>query len=271
LTIPISFPFFPGGRRKALTLSYDDGVVQDIRLLDILNRYGLKGTFHLNSGITGENKVPSARVAEVYRGHEISAHCVTHPWLTTLPLESLAWEILEDRRRLEALAGYPVRGMSYPYGDYNAEVLSRLPHYGIGYARTTRSHGQFSLPEDFLQWHPTCHHAKDLAAKTDEFLNAPNRAGRPLLFYVWGHSYEFDRNLENNNWEMIEAFAAKVAPEKETVWFATNIEIYDYLTALRRLRLGVSGRLVENQSHLTLWIAIEGKPHALAPGERLSI
>ena len=41
---------FPGGLAKALTFSYDDGVEQDIRLVEILDKYGMKGTFNLNSG-----------------------------------------------------------------------------------------------------------------------------------------------------------------------------------------------------------------------------
>ena len=267
----IALSLFPGGKHKALTLSYDDGVTQDIRLLEIFNRYGLKGTFHLNSGsLSHGNKVAADQVAEVYRGHEVSVHSVTHPWLSAVPLETLAWEILEDRQRLEAQTGYPVRGMSYPYGDYSAEVIARLPHYGIEYARTTRSHGRFTLPENFLEWHPTCHHATDLLAKTDEFLAAPVRSAQPLLFYVWGHSYEFDRDLPNNNWGLIEAFAAKVAPEQETIWFATNIEIYDYLQAQRRLRFSVDRQVVENQSHLTLWLSVNGEARTIAPGERLS-
>lgn len=36
-----AFMRFPQGRAKALTLSYDDGVEQDIRLIEILNRHGL--------------------------------------------------------------------------------------------------------------------------------------------------------------------------------------------------------------------------------------
>ncbi len=44
------FMRFPGGRKKALTLSYDDGVEQDRRLMQIMDAHGLKGTFNLNSG-----------------------------------------------------------------------------------------------------------------------------------------------------------------------------------------------------------------------------
>ena len=42
---------FPKGKRKALTLSYDDGVEQDIRLIENMKQHGLKGTFNLNSGL----------------------------------------------------------------------------------------------------------------------------------------------------------------------------------------------------------------------------
>lgn len=38
------------GKKKAVTFSFDDGVTQDIRLIEIFNKYGLKGTFNLNSG-----------------------------------------------------------------------------------------------------------------------------------------------------------------------------------------------------------------------------
>lgn len=268
--IPISCLFFPGGKRKALTLSYDDGVFQDRRLVEIFNRYGLKATFHINSGLTGngKNRLPREELADLYQGHEISAHSVTHPTLTTLPLEQIAWQILEDRRQLESLTGYTVRGMSYPNGGYNPEIISHLPHYGIEYARTTKAHGKFTLPQNFLEWHPTIHHSHDLLQKTKEFLAvSPTTSHPPSLFYVWGHSYEFDRNEPNNNWELIETFASTIRTEAEAIWFATNIEIVDYLNALRRLRVSVDGHLVENHSHLTLWVLINGEVRQILPGE----
>ncbi|MEJ0000406.1 MAG: hypothetical protein WDO13_15365 [Verrucomicrobiota bacterium] len=51
------------------------------------------------------------------------------------------------------------------------------------------------------------------------------------LLYVWGHSYEFDRD---KNWELIEQFGAKVGG-RDDIWYATNIEIVDYCEALRRV------------------------------------
>lgn len=270
--IPISCIYFPGGKQKAVTLSYDDGRRQDQRLVEILNQHGLKGTFHLNSGLTANERIPLEECASVYQGHEISAHSVTHPALTTLPKEQIAWQILEDRRRLEAVTGYTVRGMSYPYGRFSPTVISQLAHYGIEYARTTRSHGKFMLPENFLEWHPTVHHRENLLEKTEEFLAIPERPwDPPMLMYVWGHSFEFDRNLPENNWGIIEAFAARVAAESERIWFATNIEIVDYMNASKQLRVSVDGHIVENHSHLTLWISVQEEPRRLAPGERLVI
>lgn len=46
---------YPNGLEKALTFSYDDGRVFDRKLVEIFNRYGVKGTFHLNSGTLGKH------------------------------------------------------------------------------------------------------------------------------------------------------------------------------------------------------------------------
>ncbi|MGN1445213.1 MAG: polysaccharide deacetylase family protein, partial [Eubacteriales bacterium] len=83
------------GKLKAVTFSFDDGVTQDIRLINILNRYGLKATFNLNSsylGLSGQlnrndhtvrhDKNSACQVAEIYKGHEVAVHTLTHPNLT---------------------------------------------------------------------------------------------------------------------------------------------------------------------------------------------
>ncbi|SDT88473.1 Polysaccharide deacetylase [Verrucomicrobium sp. GAS474] len=260
----IRLDLFPGGVSRAVTLSYDDGVVEDRRLVEILNAHGLKGTFHLNSGVLGrEKKLAREEIATLFAGHEISAHSVTHPHLDALSREELAREILDDRAALEALAGYPVRGMSYPFGTHSPEVVSRLPHLGIEYARTVESHGRFHVPENLLLWHPTCHHKHDLAAKAEEFFTPMQSwQARLRLLYVWGHSYEFPND---NNWDVIERFAERVAKEGNA-WCATNIEIADYLRAQRALRCGVDGRQVQNLASRPVWITWNGEAREIAAG-----
>jgi len=258
----ISFGYYPGGKKKALTTSYDDGSFQDRQLVEIFNQYGIRGSFHLNSNrFDSEQGLASAEIKELFAGHEVSAHTVNHPYLTQVPMGVLVEEIMEDRRRLEQLVGYPVRGMSYPYGAYDDAVLKALPFVGIEYSRTTLSHGRFNLPENFLTWHPTCHHNQNAIEKYKEFLAVDPRVTMPL-FYLWGHSYEFDIQ---NNWELIKDFC-KLAGNDENIWYATNIEIVDYLKAMRKLVFSVDKKVVINNSALSIWINVDYKPIEIKPG-----
>jgi len=266
--LPVSLSLFPGGRTKALTLSYDDGVVEDRRLVEIFNRFGLRGTFHLNSGSLGrEGNIAPKEVATLYRGHEVSAHSVSHPFLEALPAAAVIQELVEDRRRLEELCGYPVRGMSYPFGTYSREIVALLPSLGIRYARTVNKTTNFNVPEDFLLWHPTIHHQDDLLATAQRFLDLPGWRRRLHLLYVWGHSYEFARN---NNWELMEQFGEKIGG-KSDIWYATNVEIFDYTQALRRVEFSADFVTALNPTAAELWVTAQGKPFRLAPGSRTDL
>ncbi|MFW5981441.1 MAG: polysaccharide deacetylase family protein [bacterium] len=261
----ISFAYYPGAKKKALTMSYDDGQIFDRRLVEIFNKYGIRGSFHLNSGkFDSEPFLDSVEIRDLFKGHEISAHSVNHPFLTKIPEEAIVEEIREDRRKLEELAAYPVRGMSYPYGDYNQDLVKLLPALGIDYSRTVHSHGRFTLPDNFLSWHPTCHHEDNLMVKCNEFLNLDSYLQMPL-FYVWGHSFEFDRD---NNWDLIEEFS-KVISNNDEIWYATNIEIMDYINALKALKFSVNRKKIYNPSAMSVWIELEGQPLKIEAGENI--
>jgi len=138
----VEIPSFPGGKRIAVTTSFDDGVIEDRRVIAAFNEWGLKGTFNLNSGAFGRPaNVAASEVASLYRGHEVAVHTVTHPHLPKLDPAQIAREVLDDRIALEDLVGYPVRGMAYPYGTYNKMVIDCLRQLGIVYARTTENAG----------------------------------------------------------------------------------------------------------------------------------
>lgn len=268
---------YPGGRRKALVLSYDDGVTQDRRLVDVLNRHKLKGTFHLNSGLFGtEYRIDASEVRELYAGHEVSVHSVTHPGLANCTRAEVMREIREDRRALEALVGYPVRGMSYPFGSYNDMVIDVLREEGIEYARTVEDTDDFSLPDNPLMWHPTTPHFGSpeydgmIAARTqasfdqfdaivERFLQTDDVA----LLYAWSHSWEFDGEGVDY-WARLEDFFTQVAID--TVWSATNIELVDYLNAYRALRFSLEKTAVQNTSARTVWLDVDGRTVEVAPG-----
>jgi peptidoglycan/xylan/chitin deacetylase (PgdA/CDA1 family) len=219
---------FPGGKNKALTLSYDDGTIHDRALVSVLNTYGVKATFHLNSGKLGTpGYIGTDEVRSLYKGHEIASHTANHPNLCEFDDAMIVREMNDDIQSLTKLAGYPVRGFSYPYGAYNDYVAEILRSAGIAYARTVQSTFDFALPQDFMMWHPTCHHEDDLMGRARAFMNMGVPAGTCAVLYVWGHSYEFN---DRNNWNIIKDFCREISQDS-SIWFATNIEIYDHVTA----------------------------------------
>ena len=154
---------FPNGLRKALTLSYDDGVEQDRQLIGILDAAGLKCTFNLNSGCfppeghvwpEGQihRRMPASAVQALYKGeHEVAVHTLTHPDLTQLPLSEMVRELTEDRLNLEKMFGTLVRGAAYPYGTYSDQTVEALRASGLVYCRTVWSSHDFSIPQDWLR------------------------------------------------------------------------------------------------------------------------
>lgn len=247
---------FEGGRTKCLTFSYDDGVIQDRRLVEVLNHYKLSGTFNLISGqLSGESshsgrqRIEREEAAALYAGHEIASHTVHHPDLTKLPLEEAAYEVSEDMEALSSLCGYPVRGMAYPYGASSPELVQMLREMGVAYARTTVSTGAFSIPTDFLTWQPTCHHDDP---RTEELAKAFKKTKNLALFYIWGHSYEFD---ERHNWNHFESLCESLAGDDE-IWYATNLQIYDYCVDWQKLRLDQETASIENPTDRDLWAKV---------------
>lgn len=271
------FMRFPGGKAKALTLSYDDGVRQDIRLIEIMKAHGLKGTFNLNSGLYSpegtdgktSRRMTRQKVLETYThsGIEVAVHSATHPHLNELPVNLCTYEVLLDRMRLEKEFKTIIRGMAYPFGTYNDEVVSSLKQCGIVYARTTKTTEKFDLPTDWLRLQTTCHHNNprlmDLA-KT--FVEQPYKRS-PKLFYLWGHSYEFD---DNDNWHVIEQFAQYIGG-REDIWYATNIEIYDYVTAYSHLVFSMDQKQVYNPTGLELHFHTQGDDYSVKPGSWLEL
>lgn len=250
---------YPEGKQKAFTLSYDDGCVGDRKLAALFNKYHLKGTFHLNSRslLDSDDKkhVNADEIKELYAGHEVSIHSLTHPNLAHISRDLQLYEIMKDRENLERLCGYAVRGMSYPLNSWNPDTLDVLKAIGIVYSRTTESTGNFSLPKDWLLWHPTAHHSHRIAELADRFLNL--NADLATL-YVWGHSFEFDLHPDDpqNNWTMMETFCEKMSGHSD-VWYATNIEIYSYVTALRSLYFTLDLSMVSNPSAADVWLKVK--------------
>lgn len=271
---------FPEGKTKAVTLSYDDGVEQDARLIEMMEKYGFKGTFNLNYGCTPpegvsyepgrvHRRLPLSAVRSLYasKNVEVAIHANTHPWLNRMQPCDVMSEVVEDRRGWEEVFGGVIRGMAYPYGAYNDAVVEVLRMAGICYSRTTRSTEKFELPDDWLRLPATCHHKNPrLMELADQFDNAD--VGRsPLLFYLWGHSYEFE---SDDNWDVIEKFFMRLTG-KPDIWYATNIEVYDYTQAYERLIYGIEMNWAQNPSAIDVWIGNDKGSICIPSGQTVKL
>lgn len=226
------------GKMKAVTFSYDDGVTQDQRLIRLFDKYGLKCTFNLNSGLLGKPgsliredvtvahvKPRACEVRAIYEGHEIAAHTLTHPALSSLSDEDVVREVEEDRLALSELAGYEVVGMAYPGGTHvmNAHVADLIrTRTGIRYARTTTSTHSFELQSDLIIFNPTVYHHVEwdaLFELGERFVSL--KPDKPQIYYIWGHAYEFDIH---GDWERFEEFCRLISGHGD-IFYGTNREV----------------------------------------------
>ena len=257
---------FPEGKTKALLLSYDDGTIHDRKLVKLMNKYHLIGTFHLNSNKLGTDiyfdYLNKAEIKQLYEGHEVSVHSANHPNLTDISKIDVFYEIAEDRKELERLVGYPVRGMAYPFGNTNDDVVAIIDDLGIEYARTVGDTYNFEIPKDFLRWYPTIHQF----AKAYWEPNQPEKDKKELeVFYkviadflatkqlavldIWGHSWEM--GLDQNKWDETEKFFTLLA-NNPTIHYTKQIDLVDYINAFRNLKFSVDKSSVTNTSSLNI-------------------
>lgn len=279
------FMRYPGGKAKAVTFSYDDGVPQDKRLAEIFNKYGMKATFNFNNEENRKFNYSKEEIKEYFlsKGHEIAVHGANHRANGNMrPIEGIR-DVLDCRLQLEERCDSIIRGMAYPdtgitqmgsMGDY-AQIKNYLQELDIAYARTLAGdNDSFMLPQDFHAWMPSAHHNnvkimewidKFLAIDISEKAYHAKRVSR--LFYIWGHSYEFDNK---DNWEHMERICERLAHNDE-IWYATNIEICDYVQAYKRLQYSANGRRIYNPTLCTIWLDIDKKLYSVKPGETICI
>ena len=230
-------------------------------------QYAPEGTVYPEGQI--HRRMTEKEVSELYVGDdiEVAVHGATHPWLDHMPVNMCTRDLLADRENLEKQFGTLVRGMAYPYGTYNDDVVASMRSVGIVYSRTVHSSYDFNMPSDWMRLPATCHHNDPkLMELAKRFVEEPTW-GRPAMFYLWGHSYEFEAN---DNWNVIEEFAEYMA-NREDIWYATNIEIYDYQDAFKKLLFSVDGGIVKNPTAMELWFFLNGKEYSIKPGEVLTV
>lgn len=224
---------------KAVTFSYDDGTTQDIRLIELLNKYGLKCTFNLNSELMGKPgilirnnlrishyKINANDIRYVYDGHEIAVHTLTHPLLPSLDAPEIIRQVEQDRINLSELAGYEIKGMAYPGGGVNnddrvAEIIKN--NTNVRYCRTTTNTDSFDIQSNLYRFNPNVYHVLEfdrLMKMGQDFIDL--KADKPQIFYIWGHAFEMD--YEPDYWIKLESFFEMIS-KRDDIFYGTNAEI----------------------------------------------
>lgn len=194
---------------KYFLLSFDDGAIYDRRFVELLNKYNIKGTFNLNTGLEDfvwyyEDRFPIRRqilaeTVDLYRGHEIASHSLHHPWLNTLTPPQLTREIGEDCAALKKLFDLEEIGFGVPFTAC-AEREIKIIRKFVRYIRLSEFADNFDLPKD--PYHIPIHglyNDADIREKITRFAECDQE---DALFVMAGHSYELE---VLQHWEYMES------------------------------------------------------------------
>jgi len=193
---------------KFFLLSFDDGTIYDRRFVELLNKYGIKGTFNLNSGLEDfvwyyEDTFPVRRqvlseIGDFYRGHEIASHSLHHHWLNTLTPPQISREIGEDCEALKRIFGLKEIGFGVPFtacGEREIKIIRKF----VRYIRLSEFAETFALPED--SYHIPIHALYNDADIRENLRNFAENDLEDSLFVMAGHSYELE---VLDHWEYME-------------------------------------------------------------------
>ena len=266
---------YPGGRDRAFNITYDDGVTQDLRFVELMNRYGLKGTFNLNSELmrqgfawTHPNGMVVKRLSPdtalwLYRGHEVASHTRTHPYLENLSPEELGEELGRDKADLEEMLGLPVAGFAVPFHYYGQEIADCARELGFEYARMSEFSHSYTPGTDWYYWKTGFYHIEPgLTAFVGGFLDTEEELA---VCQIVGHSYDLDTE---GLWDTMDAILRRVSGDGR-VWSCTNLELVRYLKAMTRAELTEDS--VSNPTEIELWFRVGERVLSVPPGETVSV
>ena len=189
---------YPLGKRKAFNITYDDGVMQDGRFVTLLNRYGLKGTFNLNSRLMAEKftwvhpngmnvtRMSREEIGNLYDGHEIASHTLTHPYMSSLSREELLYQMGQDRENLENLFDREVKGFAVPFSYYSGLIADCARECGFEYARMSEFAESYDPCTDWYYWKTGFYHIKP--GLTDFVAGFLNTDRELAVCQIVGHS-----------------------------------------------------------------------------------
>jgi hypothetical protein len=233
-----------------ITTSWDDGHSLDLRVADLLARYGLRGTFYVPESSEYGTMTP-AQVRELSRGFEIGAHTVHHVDLGLATAEEANREIVDSRSWVEDVTGLPCPMFCPPKGKFSRRDLASIRNAGYRGIRSVellsldfpREDADLVLMPTTIQAHPhgPLAYARNAIKRgavgnlwryvalgcpadwTELARSALTRAiERGGVFHLWGHSWELERTGQWQRLEEVLRFMGRFTAEAPAL---TNGEV----------------------------------------------
>jgi peptidoglycan-N-acetylglucosamine deacetylase len=206
--------------------SWDDGIIDDVRLVELLRKYNATATFNLNIGLNENERVLGwnhrgqkdvwrlgrKEMPELYEGFEIAGHSMTHPRLTQCSDDQIQSEIYESRKILQDMFNQSITGFCYPFGDFDEKLKDILKDAGYTHARGIERADNVFPPKDPFEFNPHCHF------KDENFYSIYENAKKEgsEYFFFWGHSYEF---FNENMWSEFEQKLQIFVNDSSNEWY----------------------------------------------------
>ena len=202
---------------KYFVFAIDDGTSFDKKVIEIFNRYNIKATFNLNSGlqdfvwykdwlaVTRHNLYENR---DIYDGHEVGSHSLTHPYLTSLCDEDVYKEVKEDKGNIEHIFQRNVETFSFPFEGYDERTSGIIKSLGITHIILPDIDDSFKFPID-------THHIKVTSWDIDDALEKINRFiedEESEIFIYLSHSYDYEYS---NSYDKLEKLCQIVTSNKD--------------------------------------------------------
>ena len=217
---------------KYFVFSIDDGTIYDRTTIELFNKYNIKGTFNLNSGLQDFvwylGELPIQRLSlyearDLYNGHEVASHTLTHPYLDQCSYEDVIREVNEDIYNLENIFNREITSFATPFetcGEREVEIIRNSTK--INNIRLSEIDESFSLPSDAYHIKVTSLDIRRALELFDTFINEDNAS----LFVYAGHSYDF---FVDNTFTLLEELLKKLDMNKDKVKVVTMGELANIL------------------------------------------
>ena len=224
--------------RLIVTTSWDDGSSSDLKLGELLTKYGIKGTFYIPRFSKCLALLQKADLRALAAQHEIGAHTVNHAHLTLITPAAAKAEIEGSKLYLEDILAAKISMFCYPYGEYNTEIKHLVRTCGFSGARTVKFNGlkNISDPYEFGVTVTASNHQPDETDEIAQYSHAISikslsdwELKAKILFdlafaaggiwHLWGHSWEID---EHHDWQKLKRVLKYVSNRPDVQYLANG-------------------------------------------------